>query len=342
MEKYGGYVICVLVLLAALQLSVTGAVDTGSADCPSGYGTLTAGAALTVAASAALTGVYVAESDADDGFVAPADTYTATGTGVTAVLLILLIVSTVALARSDRTQNSSAVTGITTLLAFIALLVFARWEARILRDVPKRIAQHHVNALYDLLARWDAFSSESDLNYFIVSHTLLGAVRHGGLAPWDDTATVGIMDTDLHALSDVGLLRRYGLRAKLNPITGEVRVLLTNKRFPYIRVVTYDEPQPHAAAPGVWTSKQLPKAPIADALLHDDNGHLRKDYVFGPLRLSGPANGAMVLAQQFGDKVNTHITEPAPHDERRVLLSTQGLTERELTDADRNPLTPSS
>jgi len=50
--------------------------------------------------------------------------------------------------------------------------------------------QEHQNIIYELLYVLDDFCKENDIKYFLGYGTLLGAVRHQGIIPWDDDADV--------------------------------------------------------------------------------------------------------------------------------------------------------
>lgn len=52
----------------------------------------------------------------------------------------------------------------------------------------------------DLLAKFDKFCNDNGIRYFITFGTLLGAVRHGDIIPWDDDIDVTMLRSDFYKL----------------------------------------------------------------------------------------------------------------------------------------------
>lgn len=52
-------------------------------------------------------------------------------------------------------------------------------------------------ACLQLLRDFDAFCQEHGLTYWMISGTLIGAVRHGGFIPWDDDIDLGMTRADI-------------------------------------------------------------------------------------------------------------------------------------------------
>ena len=48
----------------------------------------------------------------------------------------------------------------------------------------------------EILKAFASFCDEHDLEWFIDSGTVLGALRHGGFIPWDDDIDVGMLRDD--------------------------------------------------------------------------------------------------------------------------------------------------
>lgn len=57
--------------------------------------------------------------------------------------------------------------------------------------VPLTLEQHQ-QIIYEILYMVDDFCKAHDIPYFLVGGTLLGAVRHQGIIPWDDDADIAM------------------------------------------------------------------------------------------------------------------------------------------------------
>ena len=50
---------------------------------------------------------------------------------------------------------------------------------------------------------FDNFCVENNLQYWVEGGTLMGALRHGGIIPWDDDIDIGVFESDYKKLSNV-------------------------------------------------------------------------------------------------------------------------------------------
>lgn len=158
-----------------------------------------------------------------------------------------------------------------------------------------RIPQWTVDRVYGCLRVVDALLSELDIPYFAICGTLLGAVRHGGLIPWDVDGDVGIRRDDVPrvlresrrflAERGFGLGRelRFAL-LKVFPLDGYKIRPWHRFRFPYVDIFPMVE-----RSTGRWTH-----APLVTRLRwpgeyfdHASFTTLQR-YQFGPLELTAP------------------------------------------------------
>jgi hypothetical protein len=79
--------------------------------------------------------------------------------------------------------------------AVVFLLVYWRMGKAFppLTDVSKQ--QH-----YELLSRFGQFCDHHNITMFMIGGTLLGAIRHADMIPWDNDADVGVLENDLSLL----------------------------------------------------------------------------------------------------------------------------------------------
>lgn len=63
-------------------------------------------------------------------------------------------------------------------------------------DLP-RIDPKEVGLFYDMLMKIDAIFNQHDIQYWATCGTLLGALRHEGMIPWDDDMDIAIFEKDL-------------------------------------------------------------------------------------------------------------------------------------------------
>lgn len=71
-------------------------------------------------------------------------------------------------------------------------------------EIPaKCMPQTTMIALYKMMYDIDKILNKYSINYFVDGGTLLGAVRHKGLIPWDDDLDIGIFSKDYNRLISI-------------------------------------------------------------------------------------------------------------------------------------------
>ena len=70
------------------------------------------------------------------------------------------------------------------------------------------IDKENIRKIYNLLDKTSKLLTRNKIDYWIDSGTLLGAVRHGGMIPWDDDADMSCYNRDKKKI--------YGLKRHLN------------------------------------------------------------------------------------------------------------------------------
>lgn len=88
-------------------------------------------------------------------------------------------------------------------------VIVAGDEARI---SERGLNQEEVDRLYEIVAVTHNIFIKHKINYRIEGGTLLGAIRHGGLIPWDDDADFDVLEEDLPKIAKLAHeFERFGM-----------------------------------------------------------------------------------------------------------------------------------
>lgn len=212
--------------------------------------------------------------------------------------------------------------------------------------------QADVDNIYDILEKTTKVLDSHGINYFIIAGTLLGAVRHSGLIPWDDDADIMIHSKDkaklegaLQGLSEEGLSlskhkgnhpvvtnpfykvwkrdnrKRFGNRSSKSP---------HHHTYPFLDIFLYDF--------DVLYDRLVPKGKEAHKALHHKTLSFartevfpQQEYAFGPLKLKGPNTPIPYLERAFGPDfmvkaIQTHHHSKKLNDFKEIDLRKTPIT----------------
>lgn len=335
--KHSGYVLSLLCLLAALQITMTAGIN-NKVGCTqkTAYALTASGATLTTLASLALGIVYAIETTKCT-FDPPGDTYTATGLGVTVVLVPLLFIASLLFAKNRYTEGTSIVAALTLVLTIMGLITLSVWENNLLTNTPTQNCQQDANRVYSLLKRFDEVAKRNGIAYFISNDTLLGSMRNGGFTKWDSGIHIGMLESDLHTLYTDAVaedLVSVGLHLEQcsTSTTCDGKIYDPDYGTPYITVTAFKDNG------GDVLATTNPTESIHKTHLYGPDDQLKMDYVYGPLRLPGPYFGHDVIAKLYGKDAMTHFIAKPPLDGRRMLLRRLDGLKREMTPDDVDPM----
>ena len=68
----------------------------------------------------------------------------------------------------------------------------------------KRVDPEISTKLYEILEDVDKMLNEASITYWLAYGSLLGAIRHGGIIPWDDDVDLAFFEEDIVALKQLG------------------------------------------------------------------------------------------------------------------------------------------
>ncbi|AFE54520.1 LicD family protein [Rickettsia typhi] len=105
---------------------------------------------------------------------------------------------------------------------FYAYILQHEWRYVTLSDAQVkryRISEKKALSLYQLMKDTHELLTKNNIKYWIESGTLLGAVRHQGIIPFDDDLDIGIMHEDeIHFQQILPQFKQLGYRIKHNKI----------------------------------------------------------------------------------------------------------------------------
>ena len=91
------------------------------------------------------------------------------------------------------------------ILIILLVIVYLRLKN------PFKFTKEQFEKFYSLFEKFDKMCKHHNIQYFIIAGSLLGAVRHGEMIPWDDDIDVGIFEKDLEILKNIDF-KQYGLQ----------------------------------------------------------------------------------------------------------------------------------
>lgn len=94
-----------------------------------------------------------------------------------------------------------------------------------------------------MLRELDAICKKNNIPYWISDGTLLGAVRHGGIIPWDDDVDTYMLRSDIHRLEEAVKTTGYKVNIAYDPyvFSKQVRFMSKDKQNPcFVDIFIYD------------------------------------------------------------------------------------------------------
>jgi lipopolysaccharide cholinephosphotransferase len=178
-----------------------------------------------------------------------------------------------------------------------------------------RMDPREVGLFYDLMMRVDRIFKDHHIHYWATCGTLLGAVRHQGIIPWDDDIDLCMMEDEISRLeglreifAEQGLAFYYWPQFgfyKIYPINGstiiqEATLEVCPWKFPFVDIfpMTYENGKIDYARKA-W-KEIFPK----EYYLPEDVLPPCLELPFGPMMIPGPSHYLGYLTQMFGEDWN--------------------------------------
>lgn len=192
--------------------------------------------------------------------------------------------------------------------------------------------------LYQMLYDIDKIFTKYNLQYYMSGGTLLGAVRHNGIIPWDDDADIEmdinnamkifVIKDELDELGYTVIPTWFGY--KIFRYDGK-DIPLCNWKYPFIDIFTiyYDNNNTN------FFHKRA-QINFAKCTFNINDLFPLKKYKFGEIELYGPNNPIPYLNKCYDKDWNKIAYEQYDHKNERSLYKLKFT----LTDADKQPAKP--
>lgn len=178
-----------------------------------------------------------------------------------------------------------------------------------------RMDPREVGMFYDIMMRVDRIFKDHHIHYWATCGTLLGAVRHQGMIPWDDDIDVCMMEDEISRLEGLrGVLAAEGLELYYRSDFGFYKIFPTNGlpvtkeetfeecpwKFPFVDVfpMTYENGKIDYAR-RVW-KEIFPR----EYYLTEDVLPPCLELTFGPMTIPVPSHYLGYLTQMYGEDWN--------------------------------------
>lgn len=187
----------------------------------------------------------------------------------------------------------------------------------------KKASPAVIRNLYQLMYDIHQILRNSNIPYWIIGGTLLGAVRHGGIIPWDDDLDIGIMNSNSKKLVSLkSLLAKCGYSivkvwfgykifyTRMKKVPGEIYA------FPNLDIFVYKRDgdkyiQALKQARDTWPKEWYPCKTI-DSL---------KKYRFGDMVVTGPSDHQKYFDRMYGKDWNEIAYRQYDHSKEETVES---------------------
>ncbi len=176
--------------------------------------------------------------------------------------------------------------------------------------------------LYDMMEISDAILNRFGIDYWAIGGTLLGAVRHGGIIPWDDDIDIGIWKEDEERfLSLEEEFNKYDL--KLSDTYFGFKILPINskgkRKPPFIDVFLTRHYNENTTI--FSEDRASEKWPYEKESFDIDNLYPLEYYKFGNTKILGPNVAYEYLQRKFGDDWNKYASVSTFHGDSSIFKS---------------------
>lgn len=184
-----------------------------------------------------------------------------------------------------------------------------------------KMNDNNIQSLYQMTKDISEVFQIANIKYFMDGGTLLGAVRHGSIIPWDDDIDLVIFDKDERLLNNLkpifhqlgyDIIEYNGIYKIFVPYSSSVVNADGYEKFFYPFVDIFIMTANHSTGI-IEYYKMLNKKMFPKEHYYIKETLPLKEYDFGPIRLFGPKNPQIYLDHYYGTKWNKEVFVHPPH-----------------------------
>jgi lipopolysaccharide cholinephosphotransferase len=159
----------------------------------------------------------------------------------------------------------------------------------------KLLTQKESYELYDTMDKTNKFMRKNNLQYFITCGTLLGAVRHKGIIPYDKDVDIAMIDTEFEKLlNNKEKLKEFGLLLNYDDYIWRIEKM--DGSGMYIDVFLYKKEGDKYIYTEPKNTERWPKE-----YLYEHELYPLVELDFGEYKLFAPNNYKKILERYYGD-----------------------------------------
>jgi len=170
------------------------------------------------------------------------------------------------------------------------------------------LTQAQIDILYEILEKFDQACTRAKLPYYMAGGTALGAVRHGGLIPWDDDGDLYMLAPQFHSSA----IQLYYEANKLGLHILPMKVLRTHDSEHWYKIYLGEHTIPNVDLFLMKWESDCWKHADPHAATWWPKEHLTQEQIlhayrtpFGPLQLPIFGNPVAYFTRTYGEDWNT-------------------------------------
>jgi phosphorylcholine metabolism protein LicD len=162
-----------------------------------------------------------------------------------------------------------------------------------------------IQKLYVIMKNFDEVCRFKNIPYFACAGTILGAIRHKKIIPWDDDLDVTVEVNDMDRLTNevFPILFDKGFSIIRGTLTHNYRLVITGTVYPYMDIFFFRKVGKNLVSKSMYYGLMYPK----EKNLPLSMIYPLKRYKLGAIEINGPNKGIDYLKKIYSPKVMDEV-----------------------------------